>query len=104
MASNQSTSLLGVFTRITWMMAGPAILLLLAYSLVTNEKGWLAPSSVAFLVVLIAVVLARWLDPLTSEGETATAAHLRRYTLMALGIGIAVWAIVNVLGNHWFVS
>ena len=85
-------------------MAGPAILLLLAYSLATNEKGWLAPSSVAFLIVLVAVVLIRWLDPQTSEGEPVTPAHLRRYTLMTLGIGIAVWAIANVLGNQWFVS
>jgi hypothetical protein len=104
MAPNQSTSLLVVFARLFWMMAGPAVLLLLAFSLATNQKGWWAPSSIAFLVVLMAVVLVRWLDPNTSDGDPATAAHLRRYTAGAIAIGLVAWTVANLAGNHWLSS
>lgn len=104
MASNQSTSLIGIFARLFWMMAGPAILLLLAYTLASNEKGWLAPSSIAFLVVLAGVVIARWLDPHTSEGEPTTPAHLRKYMVSTVGMGLLAWVIANLLGNHLLAS
>jgi hypothetical protein len=86
------------------MMAGPATLLLLAYTLAENQKGWFAPSSIAFLVVLAAVIIARWLDPQTSDGERTTPVHLRRFTVSTAGIGLAAWVVVNLLGNHWLAS
>jgi hypothetical protein len=101
MATNQSTSLVGIFARLFWMMVGPAILMLLAYSLTDDAKGWFAPSSITFLVVLAAVTITRWLDPRTSDGEPATRAHLRRYTVSTVGIGLVAWAIANLVGNHW---
>jgi hypothetical protein len=104
MASNSSTSFVGILARLFWMMAGPAALLLLAYTLAENQKGWFAPSSIAFLVVLAVVVITRWLDPLTSEGEPVTHAHLRRYTLIVLGIGLTAWAVANLIGNHWLAT
>ena len=104
MASPPSTSIIGVLSRLFWMMAGPATLLLLAYTLAENEKGWFAPSSIAFLVVLAVVVIARWLDPQTSDGEPTTPAHLRRFTVSTVGIGLVAWAVVNLLGNHWLAS
>jgi hypothetical protein len=101
MASDQSTSFLGILARLFWMMVGPAILMLLAYSLTGNAKGWFAPSSIAFLAVLAAVTIARWMDPRTSEGAPTTSAHLRRYTVSTLGIGLVAWVVANLLGNHW---
>jgi len=101
MAINQSSSLVGILARVFWMMVGPAILMLLAYSLTGNAKGWFAPSSIAFLVVLAAVTITRWLDPRTSEGEPTTPAHLRRYTVSTVGIGLVAWAVANLVGNHW---
>jgi hypothetical protein len=56
---------------------------LLAYTLTESEKGWFAPSSIAFLIVLAAVIIARWLDPHTSDGEPTTPAHLRWFTVSA---------------------
>lgn len=104
MASTQPTSGMVILVRLVWMLLGPAILLLLAYSLATSQKGWLAPASIAFLVVLVVVVIARWLDPNTSEGEPTTSAHLRRYTVTTIGTGLAAWAVANLLGNHWLAA
>jgi hypothetical protein len=101
MATNQSTSIAALFARFFWMFAGPATLLLLALNLADNDKGWFAPSSIAFLVVLAAVIFIRWLDGQTSEGEPVNANHLRKYTLIALAVGAGMWAVANLVGNHW---
>lgn len=86
------------------MLAGPAALLLLAFSLAGKKDGWFSSQSIAFLVVLAAVIATRWLDPQTSEGEPTTGAHLRMFTAAAVGVGLAAWAIANVLGNYWRAS
>jgi hypothetical protein len=83
------------------MLAGPGALLLLAYSLTGNQDGWFSTQSIAFLVVLAVVIVTRWLDPQTSEGEPTTGDHLRKFTATALGVGLAAWGIANMLGNHW---
>lgn len=86
------------------MLAGPAALLLLAFSLADKKDGWFSSQSIAFLVVLAAVIVTRWLDPQTSEGEPTTGAHLRMFTATAVGVGMAAWAVANLLGNHWLTS
>lgn len=83
------------------MFIGPATLLLLAYTLATNQKGWFGAASITFLVILMVVMVSRWFDPQTSEGEPTTSAHLRRYTISTLGAGLAAWLVANLLGNHW---
>ena len=99
MASNQSHS--QVFARGFWILLGPAILALLAYAMATAEKGWFAARSIAFLVVLILVVVARRTDPLNSFGEPSTPDVLKRYVIGAVGIGIVVWVLANLLGNQF---
>jgi hypothetical protein len=101
MASTESTSALGILNRMVWMFIGPATLVLVAYGLATNPKGWLGTSGIVFLVTLLVVIAARSFDPHTSEGEPTTSAHLRRYSIITFGIGLAAWAVANMLGNHW---
>jgi hypothetical protein len=100
MTLNPSTSLIGISVRLFWMMIAPAILLLLAYSLAETAKGWFAPSSIAFLATLLAAIIARRLDPLTSEGKPTTSTHLRHYTLGLLSIGLTVWVVAHLLGHY----
>lgn len=104
MSSPHSTSSISIIARLFWMLAGPATLLLLAFSLAGKKDGWFSSQSIAFLVVLAVVIAARWLDPQTSEGEPTTGAHLRMFTATAAGVGLAAWAIANILGNHWRAS
>jgi hypothetical protein len=84
-----------------WMMLGPGILALLLFNIAGQGRGWLATSSIAFLGVLVAVILARSLDPRNSFGEPSTSADFRRYAVGALGFGVAAWALANLLGSHW---
>jgi hypothetical protein len=101
MASNQTTSIAQIFARIIWMVVGPATLALLLFSITSQGRGWLAPVSLAFPAVLILVIIARWLDPLTSDGEPSTPAHLRQYVVRTLGLGLGAWVVANLLGIYW---
>ena len=67
--------------------------------------GWMTAVDVAFFVVLGLTILARCLDfragnPQTAMGTPATSAHLRRYVSLAVLVGLAVWGIANLIGNH----
>jgi hypothetical protein len=83
-----------------WMMIGPGILSILALTIAEGHQGWFAGRSIAFLFVLIAVTLARRLDPLTADGEPATQGDLRWHVLFTLSLGLAAWVTANLLGNH----
>jgi hypothetical protein len=100
-SSNETTSLRQVIVRMVWMMLGPGVLALLLFNIAGQGKGWGATSSIAFLVVLVGVILARFLDPRNSFGEPSTTAGFRRYAIGALGLGVAGWALANLLGIYW---
>ena len=101
-SSNETTSIRQVIARTFWMMLGPGVLALLLFNIAGQGKGWLATSSIAFLVVLGGVIIARALDPRNSFGEPSTTADFRRYVVCALGLGVAAWALANVLAIHWW--
>jgi hypothetical protein len=73
--STRSSSRKAALSRLFWMFIGPAILSILGISLVEVPKGWLSPRRVVYLVLLIAVVLTRWFDPLDSYGQPTTPHH-----------------------------
>lgn len=101
------TSLSLVFIRVFWMGLGPAFCAILAVNIANHWKGWFTPTDFAFFIVLGGLPIARWLefragDPTTSTGEPATPAHLRRYVITTLALGLGAWVFANLLGNHWF--
>lgn len=98
MATNHSNSVIGAFARLFWMFAGPAVLFLLALTIAQKEEGWFGPASIAFLVVLIGVIIARWVDFDNAYGEPTTPAEIRTFTAGAIFVGFVGWVIVNVLG------
>ncbi|MEX0641451.1 MAG: hypothetical protein WD468_02055 [Pirellulales bacterium] len=92
--------------RLFWMMIGPLLLFILAFANVMNDEGWLTAADIGFFVVLLATVYARWRefrsdDGRTAEGEPATAVEFRRYVVLLVGGGVAVWLVANLLGNYW---
>jgi hypothetical protein len=97
MSSNQTTSVAAVLVRIFWMFAGPATLVILAYSIWDNSQSWLDSTSIAYLVVLAAVVAVRWLDPQSSEAGDVTPRELRMFSATAIGIGLTVWIGAHLL-------
>lgn len=101
-----TTSFFQAVVRVFWMMIGPLALLLLTFNIVKIGNGWLTAADFAFLAVLGGVILARWLEfrggnPQTATGEPAAPAHLRRFVMAAIPVGLGVWIIANLIGNHW---
>ena len=100
-----TTSMLAVASRAFWMMLGPMILGILTYTIVSTGSGWLTAADFAFLAVLGALFVARLLEfrggsPQTATGEPATPAHLRRYVAVTIPLGLSVWVVANLIGNH----
>jgi hypothetical protein len=88
------------------MVLGPAILLMLAFSITRRGDGWLALISLAYLAVLAAQILSRWMEfrggnAKDSMGDPLTAAALRRYVVGAIVLGLSIWVLANLVGNHW---
>ena len=78
--------------RIFWFVIGPAILLLLTLSLSSKGSGWFTPLDLAFLLVLAAVIFARWFEfrhgnAKTATGGPTTFAGFRLFVVGALFIG-----------------
>ena len=103
--SSSTTPLISVFGRLFWMMVGPLGLVLTTYFIVSSGTGWTTPADIIYFVVLGGMILGKWLEfrggsPETQTGERATAADLRRYILMVVIAGPAVWIVANILGNY----
>ena len=100
------TKLSAVFSRVFWMMIGPLCLALLAFTIVQIGSGWATWADFGYLAVLGGMLLARWLEfrqgnPQTADGQPATATHLRHYIRAAIPLGLGMWVVANVIGNHW---
>jgi hypothetical protein len=105
MSSSAKTSLSAVFGRLLWMMVGPLGLVLTIYFIVTSGTGWTTTADFLYFILLGGMIIGKWLEfrggsPETSTGEIATAADLRRYILMVVIAGPAVWVVANILGNY----
>jgi len=105
MSTSPTGSLAAVLGRLVWMMVGPLSLALTLYYIVTSGTGWGTGVDLLYFVILLAMILGKWLefrggDPRTSTGDPAKPGDLRRYILMTLGVGAAVWAVANLVGNH----
>jgi hypothetical protein len=105
MADTPATSLIPVFGRMTWMLAGPLVLFVTLYYVLTSGTGWTTPADGLYFVILAAMALGRWAEfrggsPRRSTGEPATRQDLHRYLLGLLILGPALWALANLLGNH----
>lgn len=106
MAPNPTTSFSALFGRLYWMMIGPMILTLLAVTIINIGSGWFTLADFAFLALVGGLILGRWLEfrggaPLTYTGEPASPAHLQRFVLWTIIVGLTAWVIANLIGNHW---
>ena len=109
MAQESSPSLTALLARVFWMLIGPLLLFVLAFNIGDKGTGWFTPSDIAFFMVLGGMLLARWWEyrggtANTTMGEPATPQDLRRYVVMTLVIGTAVWVVANLIGNYWLAS
>ena len=92
---------LGCLPRIFWMMLGPLGLLMTAFKVYLSDRWSVA--DVAFWLIVALLIGARYVDIVrfkgqTMNGEPATRAQLKRYVLLVLVAGAALWAIARALG------
>jgi hypothetical protein len=105
MENTQITSPVPLLARLFWSMVGPLILIFLGIANLKSKTGWMSTADIAYFVVLAALIGARWLEfrggnARTATGEPAAARHLQRYAWMTLVIGLGIWIITNLIGNH----
>ncbi len=98
----ETSSFVVVLGRIFWMILGPLCLFLLAFALTKQPPGWFRVLDLAFFALLGSIILVRWLEfrsgrAQTATGEPATAADLRKYTVMMVALGFVVWIGANLL-------
>jgi len=80
-------------------------LLILAIAIAEKRQGWLGAASLLFLIMLVVTLLARWIDfrsghATTADGQPATAADLRRFTITTALVGMGVWLVCNWIGQR----
>jgi hypothetical protein len=99
MDTNRSSGFLGL-ARLFWMMGGPALMLFLAAVMIQRGGDWYSPASIVFLVVMVAVVATRRLDPHNGYGEPSAPEDLRKHAIVSFGTGVTIWTVANALGNQ----
>ena len=87
-----------------WVLIGPGSLSILAIIIMQAGRGWLSLISLAFLVVLGAVSVARWLDPTNSDGTRVTPGQRLFYVLVTISMGLAGWIGAHLLRIYWMES
>ena len=98
------TSVRVLLARVVWFIAGPALLLILAFRIGFTRDGWFATTDLLFPLVLVAIVGARWYcfsanDRTDTQGKVVTAEALHRYTRAVVTCGILLWVGANAAGN-----
>lgn len=104
MPAESNTLVLPILGRVFWLMLGPLLLVLMTFIIASTGNGWLTPADLVFFGILVALVIARWLEfrggnPQTAEGQPATPEHFRRYLIVVIALGLGLWLIANIVGN-----
>ena len=95
-------SVIGLFARLYWMLAGNATMVfLLAFILQKHSKFpsvfdlvyWL----IALSLVLVRYLDIRYLDGQTATGEPATMVHWGRYVSILIPAALIAWILARVL-------
>jgi hypothetical protein len=78
-----------------WVLIGPGTLSILAIIVMATGSSWLSIPSIAFLLMLVVVAIARWLDPVNSVGTAVTVRQRVVYVVLIISLGVAGW-----IGTH----
>ena len=96
----------GCLLRLSWLIAGNAVLLLAARSIAIGGGLLLTWADAVFWLAAGAMLAARYVDVTrfggcTASGKPATLAHWRRYALLLCGGALAVWIVAHAIACFW---
>ncbi len=84
LASAQTVSATGAFTRLSWILIGPIALLAYLLHLSRTDPAWTSWQSIGFWAIVALLLLGRYVDwkgfdGSTMEGRATTLADFKRY-------------------------
>lgn len=98
-----ATGGLGFVVRLYWMLVGPVALLFLLFGIVDKRAAFPSWLDAAYWAVVASLVGARYADIRylkggSGDGEPATMADWRKYSVRLLGVGAGVWVVARLAG------
>jgi hypothetical protein len=92
---------LGCLLRLFWMAFGNAALLFAAFEVARSEH--IGTPDALYALVVVALLVARYIDVTRFNGMTAyaapaTRAHLRRYALVLVNVALFGWLLARYVG------
>jgi hypothetical protein len=104
MTLDNSVSRIAGMANTIWVLTGPGTLSILAIIIMATGRSWLSLPSMAFLLMLLVVAIARWLDPVNSVGTAVTARQRLIYAVLVISLGIAGWIGAHLVRTSWIES
>jgi hypothetical protein len=98
----EHTPFSAVLPRIYWMLFGNIILLLTALTTALGSFQSLTAASAVFWLNTVCMVVVRYLDirhfqGSTVDGQVATMAHWKKYSVSLLVMSASIWALILML-------
>jgi hypothetical protein len=95
-----------VTRRLYWFAIGPMFCVLMLLGVLNGERTQQFPFSIAYLVGLAGMPLSRWLDMRSGQARTAaglpaTWGDFRKYSIVAVVVGLAALAAANACAFMW---
>jgi hypothetical protein len=97
MTLDNTSSRAGGMANTVWVLVGPGTLSILAIIIMATGRSWLSLPSMAFLLVVVAVAVARWIDPVNSVGTAVTVRQRLIYVVLIISLGIAGWISAHLV-------
>ena len=97
----------GCLLRIFWMMIGNIFVFLCAVAIVQSSTGFFSTADAFYWAFVASLAAARYVDiryyhGATAEGNPATLADWRRYTLRLVAVAGVGWLAIHAAGYFWF--
>ncbi len=97
-----ASSLLGCLIPVFWMLIGNGILAICALVIAANQSSILNSADALYWITVGCLLVARFVDirylgGRTSEGNSATMAHWRRYAVILVVMSAVLWILVHLM-------
>ena len=94
----------GCLLRLFWMVVGNVILLFCAYGIIQHPSSLLGIADVFYWAIVGSLLAARYVDiryfqGTTSDGDPASLADWRRYTVVVVLVTTGLWLVAHAIAH-----